>query len=912
MARDIEDIYDSLVELIGSRSGSSWSSLKDSLVGKELLWAGANIVSATELLSDSVNGVLDLSRYDLRQLLSYAYTNEVPVDLSRPASVKISFSGFSSRSPQTFAPFSLCLRVGNSSFYNIGYCDTSGEVDLYQGVPQYVVSGSDFRSSLPFPASDLTDGGPWRLYLELREGRYQSSYVKLGSDVLSSSVWVFARSIGTSGSDYGPVFPYTSYNASLSNPSAKLYKVRSLWDESCVVLFGDSNWAQPVLPSQYDYCIVWLRGTYTRFTVTSGLSLEVTGASSVSSLKQLSRSESGVGFRIVSSVDGESPSLSYARNYVISSIFRDSGLVTETQIRNFVLSFPSVQSTYLSVSPQSVDVYVKPVTEGDTAFGFIADYLYQYGVSGIRYSVSVATALPFIISLRASTSDSSSSLIQAQNYLRQLYSYANVTLSTRVSSALVQQELTLQGLNGIVATLYARESVPDDTGGSFTLQSLPAVGSIVLRDRSGLPLGFDSDGRFKEYVELSSTLASSLNSEGVMVSGVGDYVWLGGNNVSYLVSLLDGRLLLSDSSVSFAADSAQFAPYSDGLLALWSGSDKDVSFRLYRDSSIFHAGRYSLFERPSYITPVSSSDPSGLFRLKSYETVSVYSILGVSGSGSDSDFLIASISYKLSVGSSPVQYGLARYRRSGSEYYLDLTMMLANTTSSFASASSYYDGVWYMPLSSDSTGSLSGFLVHNESSPGLGITNEAGVSVWSKSLDLELISGSDSVGSLLGVNVLSMHVVSPTYMVMLYERDSKRYLGLVYFVISSDTVSKFRYSISKEEPFDVPYADSIVSVSGTSLTLVGTPSGGGSSLSSYVFWHGSYTSIGNGFLSSYRVLKASTAGSYVLTNAGSVDYSTGIIYGLGGSSGSYVEYEVGSTLSGGSTYPLLSSVVVES
>ena len=157
MARDIEDIYDSLVELIGSRSGSSWSSLKDSLVGKELLWAGANIVSATELLSDSVNGVLDLSRYDLRQLLSYAYTNEVPVDLSRPASVKISFSGFSGSSPQTFAPFSLCLRVGNSSFYNIGYCDTSGEVDLYQGVPQYVISGSDFRSSLPFPASDLSE-----------------------------------------------------------------------------------------------------------------------------------------------------------------------------------------------------------------------------------------------------------------------------------------------------------------------------------------------------------------------------------------------------------------------------------------------------------------------------------------------------------------------------------------------------------------------------------------------------------------------------------------------------------------------------------------------------------------------------------------------------------------------------------
>ena len=50
----------------------------------------------------------------------------------------------------------------------------------------------------------------------------------------------------------------------------------------------------------------------------------------------------------------------------------------------------------------------------------------------------------------------------------------------------------------------------------------------------------------------------------------------------------------------------------------------------------------------------------------------------------------------------------------------------------------------------------------------------------------------------------------------------------------------------------------------------------------------------------------------VLSTVGSVDYSTGTIYGLvGGGLGEYVEYEIASTLTGGATYPLLSDVVVD-
>ena len=142
MARPIEEIYNSLVSKVSSQSGSSWSSLKDSMVGKELLWFGANIESDAEVLSDAVNGVVSLARYSADQLISYAYTQDVPLDLSRPSSVKVGFRGFPGGRAVVCAPFQLCLTIGTLSFYNIEYCRTDSEVTLYQGIPMQMLSGS--------------------------------------------------------------------------------------------------------------------------------------------------------------------------------------------------------------------------------------------------------------------------------------------------------------------------------------------------------------------------------------------------------------------------------------------------------------------------------------------------------------------------------------------------------------------------------------------------------------------------------------------------------------------------------------------------------------------------------------------------------------------------------------------------
>lgn len=910
MARPIEEIYNSLVSKVSSQSGSSWSSLKDSMVGKELLWFGANIESDAEVLSDAVNGVVSLARYSADQLISYAYTQDVPLDLSRPSSVKVGFRGLPGGRAVVCAPFQLCLTIGTLSFYNIEYCRTDSEVTLYQGIPMQMLSGSSMVLPFTVPGNRVT---PWKLYLELQSGSFQSSYVKLGSDVLSSSVWVFAQAQSSSTSDVvSPVFPYTSYNASLSSPQAKLYKVRALWDYTTCVLFGDSNWAQPVLPSQYNYTVVWLQGTYNRFTVSSGSRLEVTTPSYTGSLPLLSSSDStDLGFYVSSSQDGETQSLSYARNYLLSEVFKNSGIVTESQIRNFVLSFPSVQSCWLDVSPGVISIYVKPTHEGDSAFEFLTDYLYQYGVPGPKYSTSVSQPLLFTVVLHDVSSAGSSQLPRAMSLLRELYSYDNVTLSTQVSSALIQQELTLQGISGITATIRAIEELTEEVSNSLVLRSLPSEGTIVLYDASGLVLGFDSTGRFKEYVILDSGLSNALNAADVSMSGLGDYVWLGGGSVSYLVSLDDGRLLLSDSSVALPPLSASFAPYGSGLYAMWydgvdNGTDAKL-VRLYQDSSVFHSGKYSIFSHPSYVTPLSNGVGGVDFVVRPDSSFTVNGVLGVSGSGPSSDSLICSVTSTQSVTVGESTYypsGLARYRRAGSNYYYDLTLLLSATPASYVNASAFYNGVWYMPLTdmASSEAGLMGFDIYAPDGSSIG----DGSSNWSKSLSLTMLNA--GVGSLEGATPLSLRVVDPSTMYALYTRGSgdslKYYFGVVYFVISVSESSEFRYRLISEVEFDASaYPSSILSASSGLVTLGGLVNG------SRLFWSGSASSI---TASGYSTLGAGLSSSLVLSTVGSVDYSTGTIYGLvGGGLGEYVEYEIASTLTGGATYPLLSDVVVD-
>lgn len=892
MARSIEEVYNYLVERIASRSGSSWSSLKDSMVGKELLYVAANVVSATESISDQVNGVVDLSRYTMDQLIAYAYTQDVPIDFGRPSSVKVQFTG-SVGGNVICSPYQIRMQIGSLTFYNIDYCTLSSPVELYAGTPCYTVSGSVL--SLPFVFSGTQ--GAWRLYLELKEGQYQSSYIKLGTDVFSRSVWVFAQGIGSD-----VVFPYTTYNAALISPDAKLYKVRGLWDYTTCVVFGDSNWAQPVLPTQYNYEVVWLQSSYARFTVTNSSSISLTALDgTVTDGLTVGNGD----FTVLSTTDGEGMSLSYARNSVVSDTFKSQGLVTAAQVRNYLMSFSSVQDAYLEATAGSVSAYILPTVQTDSAFGFLQDYLYQYGVQGITYSVTVAVAQDFIVRLTAVTAEGALQLAQARSYIGTLYAYSNITLSTQVSTSLIQQALSLQGLTGLRAELVGQDAILLGGGSTVKLTSLPAVGSIVLYSGDGMTQGFDVNGKFKEYLPLSSNVFPYTNCA---VSRLGDYAWVTDVGCSYLVSPEGSRVLLSDISEAISAvPGGYFAPYSTGsLLALCEATvgvvlGNTISFTLYNDLSVFHEGVYSLMTAPTYVTPVNSGAQYMLFPC---DDICVYKMLGLHSSSSMVDYVVCAVGYA-PTGTVPTQVGLARYRRGSSlAYYFDLTMMSAQTTSANAMASGYYDGMWYMPTSGSTTSNaLAGFTLYSVVPTGSDTVGT--VTDYSVYVDLFQLAG--STVSLSGVTVLSIYVVSTTVMYMLYKDSDAATtvkFGVFYFVVSdSSSGSQFRYrAMQAPVEFTEETGLPIQIISGDIDSVVLSSAATGA----LIFWRGAVATLS----ASSGVSVASGSSSCLnVTTVGGVDYAQGYVYGVTNSgSGSYLQYVVASTLQGGSTYPNLLGV----
>ena len=902
MSRTIDEIYSELVSRLSARSGSSWSSLKDSLVGKELLYTGANIISMTEQVAEEVNGVVDISRYGIDRLISYAYTQDVPIDFGRPSSIRVQLLG-SAATGQVCSPFQVSLSVGSQTFYNIDYCTLDEPIDLYAGSLCYTVSQSQLQLPFVFAGGQAQT---WRLYLELQEGQYQSSYIKLGSDVISSSVWVFAQS-AQGGVGSGPVFPYTTYNAALSDPEAKLYKVRGLWDYTTCVLFGDSNWAQRISPSEYNYEIVWLRASYQGFTPSTSNTLTVLDLAGNSTTYT-----AGQGFTILSSTQGSQNSLSYARSMVTAGVFASQGLVTETQIRNYVSSVPGVQSLHLTVSGDSVSISVKPVYQSDTAFGFIEDYLYQYGVSGISYSVALGRPIDFMIRLAATSTQGTLQLLTARSYLQQLYSYDSVTMDTLVSSALVQQALSLQSIPGVVATVFAREPVPEDTAGVFQLSGLPARGTLQLEDASGQVLGFDVDGLFKEYLNLTDSQVTQFSS-GVSVSTIGDFMWFSGDGVSLLGMIQGSKLLLSDASSVFQGrgDDWKFAPYSNGMYAMYMLSDGLVNLYLYNDLTVFHTGSQNIFTHPSYVTPAGGGQ---MFSLQSYgSTVEVLSVLGVSGSYGNPEFITCAVNYSgpSAAGEAELyQRGLARYRRgSSSSYYFDLTLMLADSSVSMVEASCYYNGVWVMPCNGESgisdNNSLAGFVVYSESA----ITNvNNGLNAESSWSQYATLRGLQGTTDLSGVAVYDMRIVSDTQMYILYDTAGTtpvRTLAQVYYTFGITSAGlEFRYRLVGTASFGSTgnRPNKILQASLSSVTVVQTGQG-----LSNIFWQGDLSTIAD---TSYTISLGESC--KLLSEVGSVDYAQGILYGLSDVTGSDVlSYELASVIGGHGTYPNLVGVEVD-
>lgn len=603
MARSKQDIVNALIE--AAQQDPILGEVTASLVGKELLYFGANVIYQIESATNAVSRFSDLSRADMDQLIAFGFSHEVPVATYRPATVTLTLR---TASPQVFAPFTLRLAIGSAFFYNIDFVQSGRQVTFYQGIVRTIRSSSQTLDAFQLDSKGIASSfvaGSWQLYKEFLAGSYQSSYVKLGEKAIPASVRVFAKSTDSSSL---AVFPYTEFQYGLTSPQAHLYKVRTGWDRSINVYFGDANWAEAVNMEQFYYQLYWLEATAQNFSVTKQASIQdlISGTT-------FKVSDSGPGFSISSSTLAEAESLSYARSSMEQAIFETQGLVTETQIKAYVDSFPSVNSSRLSssVSSQglpSVEVLVKPASPENTSFGFLQDALTQYGVDGVSYKVTAATPVSFKVRLTPIGSSGVSELPRAQQMISDFCSYQNLTLSSLVSSSVLTQYLQQQGLFNVNAEVVVSDLPVTASSAQLQLPAPPLINTI--RQVSGDEVvGFDSNGVWRS---LSSKGTSISTSSQTITSFVGDYIFLctpGQKN--YLVRSSGSNWVAQDvtqflRTTAGESLSGRFIDTSDQGPAFLHTSQASGQQQLliFPDSAAFREGPASIFNSLTVVTPI--------------------------------------------------------------------------------------------------------------------------------------------------------------------------------------------------------------------------------------------------------------------------------------------------------------------
>lgn len=469
-----------------------WQKLKSSLIGREVLSAGTEMVYMNQTVKDSFANSMFIDRADGPMLINTAYVNDCMLDMCEPAWIKVQFvSTGEPIEPFIAKPFSLQYTVGSVTFTNVDFVDITKPLILYQGRVRY--TNTTPNKTLEKFRTDMYQN--FTLYSQLTSLEYYSSYVKLGTQAVSHSVRVFAQLADDT--KITPVFPYTEYSPLYAGSDMNLYKVRTGWDASVNVLFGNSKWGSP-FNSSYDYTIYWLEGSIGAFSAEVGDNISVIYSAPAANFPYTAE--------VLSSGQGSLNDLSYMRDYLHAQMGQGTVIATEAQIRSFVNSqSPILDCRVLRTGNNELSVYVKPTLYGDDYFDDIVDMLTTYGEIVVTWKV--ITGSPFMFNVRLS---SLQPLTQATKdsivaYLTQQLSYSNLAYQADISSIRLTELVAQQGTPGVNASVEIEEVITTD--GDIQLALPPYRGSISLWNTVGgqlVKVGWDSESHL--YANTGTTV----------------------------------------------------------------------------------------------------------------------------------------------------------------------------------------------------------------------------------------------------------------------------------------------------------------------------------------------------------------------------------------------------------------------
>lgn len=389
---ELETIKALLKEKLENLPESQWSSLVNSLIGKELIAYGAEVINQAVLVKDSMLNSFNYQVADEQSLISIANVACVPLAFTKPSVIRLQVV---SPTIQVYKPYDLKFVVGSNTYYNIEPFTSSETITLYQGTIKTMTMGVSKLSDI-----EIDTEIPWYdLKLSENENKIEGQLI---GNAIPDSVYYFYKEDSTNKL-------LSKYDAVSAGTDSRLFRVKTLSDLNNMVVVKDKLLGidSGISSSRQ---IIWLQPTFATTSTTGSLESKMFGT---------------LQYNEVSFTQGVAYSLEYARQQYAKFYSEMTAITSKSQIENYIKSSPYIEDVNLVAVNNNVTAYIKPTDINDSGlFGEIESKLDLYGSFLVKHSLLLGT--PIKVSFTITGDFTTQEKESIQNYVRERYSWSNL------------------------------------------------------------------------------------------------------------------------------------------------------------------------------------------------------------------------------------------------------------------------------------------------------------------------------------------------------------------------------------------------------------------------------------------------------------------------------------------------------
>lgn len=489
-----EEAYKKLSDKLTSHV---WGNLKTSLLGKELLSFGAELISEVSQVASDLKDVFFIETCPKKYLYACAWINELKLDTIKPFTIKVKLDSSvlkKSFNKTIYGPFEIKIQVGAALYYNIDFVNVNNDMILYQGEPYRAKDIENLETGIY--SEDFINFAWEKSDTVMDSEGLSSTRVKLTKNTITDSVRVFTND--------GGVTPCTEYSELYYTGTGlyNTYKIRVNEEDIQYVVFGDGSWGKKLNP---DTNIMWLNATFVKVSEQSSVKVFIQNKYIPSD---------GLFLNKQFTIGDENPSLDYLRTQLRGQLAKTTSVSNKQQLRMFVNSLPTVLDSYpLVTDSNEVTVYIKPTNSGDKTFGFISYLLGLYGDICVNYKTKVAGSYKFSVKIKEPSVFTEAQRNQVINRLQEKFAYDNIGFETQVTASSIAAMIK-DLIDSTTIEVILQESLNAGTQ-DVQLMFTPSPTSIkILNNETKQVEGWDSVGELMVMGDSSETYGNTTISVG--------------------------------------------------------------------------------------------------------------------------------------------------------------------------------------------------------------------------------------------------------------------------------------------------------------------------------------------------------------------------------------------------------------